>query len=150
MSMIECRICENCGTRNPVNVLECIKCSYDLSMVPPVRVEENQNVQPAASNDVIHANCWQLSYQKDPNLTIDISNSIMIGRDEEPLMSYGHTSTFISREHATLSVQGDALYVLDASTNGTYINGERLRKLVQTPVQHGDVITFADMDFRVQ
>ena len=54
----------------------------------------------------------------------------------------------ISRQHAQFDTQGDRLILTDLeSTNGTFVNHDRLAE--STEVNPGDVIHFADHEFRV-
>ncbi|DBA77531.1 hypothetical protein WJX77_000814 [Trebouxia sp. C0004] len=49
----------------------------------------------------------------------------------------------ISRKHAEVSVAGQTLCVIDAgSTNGTYVNEQRLRSEVSKHLTNGDIISF--------
>lgn len=82
----------------------------------------------------------------DGEITIAVDGEVLIGRDgvyEE----YFDRSNYISRKHATLYFENGAVCVLDASTNGTFINGKRVEKMQKIPLNKGDKITFADMDF---
>ena len=57
-------------------------------------------------------------------------------------------SECVSKDHAVIDLRGDQAYVTDLdSTNGTYINGERV--LEETPLNEGDIIQFATVVFRV-
>ncbi len=54
----------------------------------------------------------------------------------------------VSKDHAVIDLRGDQMYITDlGSTNGTYINGERV--LEETPLNEGDIIQFATVVFRV-
>ena len=53
-----------------------------------------------------------------------------------------------SQRHAEFFEDGQQLWLRDlGSTNGTAVNGERLAS--ETHVQHGDIVHFADLEFRV-
>ena len=54
----------------------------------------------------------------------------------------------VSKEHAEIFEREGNLWVRDLqSTNGTYINGERI--LDESPIQEGDIVQFATVVFRV-
>ena len=54
----------------------------------------------------------------------------------------------VSMSHASLYLRQDAVWLRDlGSTNGTFLNGERLS--ADRPVADGDVIHFADQEFRL-
>lgn len=55
----------------------------------------------------------------------------------------------VSRKHATIILQGNNFYIRDeGSTNGTYVNGRSLPKMVPQPLQNGDEISIYDEVFR--
>ncbi len=57
-------------------------------------------------------------------------------------------SNNVSKAHADIIVAVDAVLVRDhGSTNGTFVNGQRITK--PTPVGDGDLLQFADMEFRL-
>lgn len=56
----------------------------------------------------------------------------------------------ISREHALLEVEQDQIYLTDrGSANGTYINDRKISAHVRTRLKAGDIITFADISYRL-
>ncbi len=53
----------------------------------------------------------------------------------------------ISGSHAELVLRGDDVHVCDVgSTNGTYINGN---KVAESPLQPGEVITFGEVELKI-
>ena len=57
-------------------------------------------------------------------------------------------SNEVSRVHAQFIIAEDQLFIKDCgSTNGTFVNQKRISR--EIPLQHGDVIRFANMDYRV-
>jgi EAL domain-containing protein (putative c-di-GMP-specific phosphodiesterase class I) len=55
----------------------------------------------------------------------------------------------VSKMHAELIIGGDNVFVRDLnSSNGTYVNGRRIDE--PTPVGEGDLLQFADMEFRLK
>lgn len=68
---------------------------------------------------------------------------ITVGRGESAQLRI--QSNRVSREHAVILLDGDRALVRDlGSTNGTFINGNRVEESV---LSDGDVITFADAEF---
>ena len=56
----------------------------------------------------------------------------------------------VSRMHAKLIGQEDGLYLLDLnSTNGTYINGERIESGKDYKLEEGDMVSFARSEYFV-
>lgn len=69
-----------------------------------------------------------------------------IGRDEScDIVIYDETD-ITSRMHATIRYDNKGkLFLSDHSTNGTYLNSERLVQGVEVQVNRGDVISFANI-----
>jgi EAL domain-containing protein (putative c-di-GMP-specific phosphodiesterase class I) len=82
--------------------------------------------------------------QGGPAERIDLDRSrLLIGRSE----SAGHTiySSAVSKTHAELLKIGDRYLLRDLqSTNGTFVNGERIAERV---LNNGDIIHFAQVEF---
>ena len=84
-------------------------------------------------------------------------NELCIGRQEagheKPDMDLSMWGAFhrgVSREHALLIREESRLLLCDlGSTNGTFINGERIGADEPQPVHHGDEITFGSLAVRV-
>ena len=135
--MNEIRVCENCNHHNSIDNLECEECGFDLSFCVPI-LEDSIKEQTDISGKFLCST--------DGNIRIEITGEMLIGRDGVNA-EYFENSRFISRCHATIFCDNDEISVMDASTNGTYINGKRIEKMKKTPLKAGDKITFADMDF---
>ena len=151
MSSIECRICDNCGTQNDPGQLECTKCGCDLSFLPITWVDESSSESSDSTEqkeETVNTG-WGILAKDNPDISLQIKDQVMIGREEDILNNYLSSSTYVSREHATLSVEQNELYVVDASTNGTFINGNRINKLKKYKLEKGDLLAFADKEFIV-
>lgn len=67
---------------------------------------------------------------------------LTVGRD--PSCDITINSSFISQQHAIIRIHGNGqIEIIDKSTNGTYVNGMRLRKNVPTLIMREDVVSFA-------
>lgn len=56
----------------------------------------------------------------------------------------------ISRRHAVFIYENSKLYIMDISSkNGTYLNGKKISAYVKTQCRGNDVITFADISYRI-
>ena len=68
----------------------------------------------------------------------DVDGGLVIGRGaEEGILLDGLD---LSREHVVLSVAGSEIRVRDVSVNGTWLNGTRLERAVETLMRPTDVI----------
>ena len=67
-----------------------------------------------------------------------------IGRNPDNDIVVNDQSLRVSRYHATLTVRDNGkITIYDQSTNGTYINGVKIKSQVDTPVTTSDSIVFA-------
>lgn len=67
-----------------------------------------------------------------------------IGRNPDNDIVINDQSQHVSRYHATLTVHDNGIIMInDQSTNGTYINGVKIKSLVDTSVSTSDNIVFA-------
>jgi len=57
------------------------------------------------------------------------------------------TDDSVSREHATIIRKNNGFQIVDSSSNGTFINGNRVQR---SDLRHGDTITFVDERFMFQ
>ena len=70
--------------------------------------------------------------------------SYSIGRDKACDIVLNDNTDVISRRHAVLTVSSSGkMTITDQSTNGTYINGQRISSNVPVPVTRKDSISFA-------
>jgi hypothetical protein len=75
-----------------------------------------------------------------------IDGHATVGRSEESEIFLVDPS--VSRNHAALTIEADGALVEDlGSTNGTYLNGERVAKARLMP---GDVLTFGNTQMRLE
>ena len=79
---------------------------------------------------------------------ISVERDMLVGRhqDAEILLQ----STDISRKHAALLFRNDHIWVKDLkSTNGTFVNGERVEQEQEIELHDGDMLQFASFIFMV-
>lgn len=147
--MTEVRICDNCGKKNPVSSLECEACGYDISFCIPVEYTEENIKKSSEENQKDSKKIWKFTAVDDENVYFSVDSETDIGRDNCEISDYLNKSDFVSRQHCKIYVKESKLYVMDASTNGTYINGNRIEKLSEYSLNIGDEITFADIKFKI-
>ncbi|WP_054637591.1 FHA domain-containing protein [Thalassobacillus sp. C254] len=167
--MEEVRVCPVCGYHNPLDSLFCKGdgCGEDISFIPPTAVnelvdeDEQVNEEPVSPDPVTTG-------ESHPNQTIRMSEVILrssmsgyeitipvtggtIGRSGNVVPEHFQNNQFVSNTHADI-LPGSAGYVLidQNSTNGTKLNGERLLAQREYPLQDGDRVTFANMEFMVE
>ena len=93
---------------------------------------------------------WQLTALTEAlgDLTLTVNDSLSVGRGSDNDVVLG--SKQVSRNHALLSVLNDKLYVKDLnSSNGTFINDERIDANESKHLATGDTLGFASFSFQV-
>ncbi len=68
---------------------------------------------------------------------------VSVGRHPANQIRYPQDFAIVSRNHADIVREGNRFKIIDHSTNGTYVNGERISERI---LKNGDVITFADRE----
>ncbi|MGE6474655.1 FHA domain-containing protein [Psychrobacter sp. NPDC078631] len=94
---------------------------------------------------------WQLNALTEAlgDLTLTVSDSLSIGRGSDNDVVLG--SKQVSRNHAVLSVLDGQLYVKDLdSSNGTFINEQRIEGNKSSHLKVDDTLGFASFSFQVQ
>ena len=95
-------------------------------------------------------NTWQLNALTEAlgDLTLTVTDSLSVGRGSDNDLVLG--SKQISRNHAQLSVLNGQLYVTDLeSSNGTFINDERIAANESKQLAAEDTLGFASFIFQV-
>jgi pSer/pThr/pTyr-binding forkhead associated (FHA) protein len=68
-------------------------------------------------------------------------HEILIGRRPDCQVSFPRDLTVLSRVHAKIVREGNRFKLVDQSTNGTYVNGQ---KITETYLKDGDVVMFSE------
>lgn len=73
---------------------------------------------------------------------------LSVGREEKSDLCLPFGT--VSRRHALFFCEPDGFYLMDTtSTNGTYLNGNKISAYVKTPCKENDIITFADISYQL-
>jgi len=136
--------CLRCGATNIGMTDICLLCQAPLpaqAPVQPATLVQRESIQPEAA--------WHLVVVKGPSAgrQYRLGERLSLGRDFSSDIQLNDGQ--VSRKHAVIQRIQDAYVVVDqGSTNGTYVNGQRISK--PTLLAHGTIIAIGFTHFRVQ
>ena len=153
--------CPNCKHENREGLLFCTNCGYSITdamvgqaTIPTRRVENDPDESSAkstwgsarfqqGSTIILH-----IHDAADP-VTIAPSSRVIFGRTDNnstfipdvDFSPYGALEKGVSRQHAALEINEDTLMLLDVgSSNGTFLNGQRLLPNQPRVLRDGDEV----------
>ena len=141
---IEVKICENCNHKNAITAVECEQCGYDLTFVFPQKIEDSDLESTKETGG------WEMVSVTEEACRSCLDGEVTVGRDCELFQELFHSINYTSRTNAKLRVVDDVVQVMDASTNGTFVNEKRIPKLEWVSVDKDSTIRFANVSFRIR
>lgn len=162
-------ICPNCQHKEMSGAIFCSKCGAQLIDMNIVTHKfHTAEARQAATHDTgriqppppAHLQSWiSLNIiESDQILPLADRTEFTLGRSTEgqpivpdvDLSEYNAYSLGVSRLHAVLKLIRDHIVVVDlGSSNGTYLNGDRIPSYVETPVSHGDILYLGKLKMQV-
>ena len=145
--------CPACAAQVGPTDLICFTCGANLPRVRlaqdedslPITVAQN-TIPPNAAKRSISSMVLQISFPAG-NVEVPAGTSILLGRDPaESLVAAAFDGCEnVSRRHATIMVDdaGHATIRDEGSTNGTFVNGDRLLPGIDVRLVDGDVVRLA-------
>lgn len=128
-------LCPNSDCQQPL-IAGHDHCPYCSTVIAPIGLTRVERAKPTASGIRLGHN----------SSFFNIVDRVLVGRDDSSPLAADIPASFdnISRRHAELWIQSGEGYVRDLhSTNGTFVNGEKLAAGVERQVCSGDEIRFA-------
>ena len=94
---------------------------------------------------------WTIAVEKGPKelrgVQIAVHGPVIVGRNPGADIVIG--ASYVSGRHARFTLMGQNLFIADlGSTNGTYVNGQRIREAIA--LRNKDVVTIGDVAIRVR
>jgi hypothetical protein len=162
--MIEC---PSCGRQHRPGTLFCSHCGAYLPAGGPLRTEMLPEDELPASR----ANPWATGTDEDQDterpatlqltmtesgrqVQLPVASEIHLGRldaahgifPDLDLTPDGGLEKGVSRRHATIHQKGSSFFIEDVgSTNGTFVNGQRLTPYLPHPLQAGDKLQVGEL-----
>lgn len=153
------RHCPNCSQPNLEGEIYCQACGMALEPVPlTTRVLTEHGSHSGTDRLGPEAVILLVIEDDEEPIVVQVQREVILGRINDQregmafinLSPYGAMDRGVSRQHARLLREDDALYLLDLrSTNGTLLNGELLPTSVEWRVRDGDEITLGRLKIMI-
>lgn len=161
--------CPSCGTANLPGTLFCVHCGTYLPTGGPLRTEplaEQEEGRVARP----HSEAGDAEATRAVNIEVEVLSSgrkillsaereILVGRldaahgifPELDMSTEGGLEQGVSRRHARIYTREGVCFVEDLdSTNGTFLNGERVTPYLPYVFRDGDELTFGTLRLRMR
>jgi len=162
-------LCPNCQHKEVPGTVFCSNCATQLIMFDASKTHEihdydtkfkAKKTAPFRPTPQVHFNSWASLHMLESGQIISLADrdEFTIGRSSEgqPIMPDVDLTDFnayangVSRLHCVIKKANSKAYIMDlGSSNGTYHNGVRLPVNVETPINHGDVISLGKLKIQV-
>ncbi|MGD8404790.1 MAG: FHA domain-containing protein [Anaerolineales bacterium] len=163
--MIEC---PNCQHNNLDGTVFCSECGSQLTDVHSIVTQSiPADSQPLTSVDKKktaayskHLDTWASLHLLDSGQILPLGDrtEFTLGRvsEAQPIMPdidltpYQAYANGVSRLHAVLKREGERVIVMDlGSSNGTYLNGKRLRPNTEHTLNHSDLLALGKLKIQI-
>jgi pSer/pThr/pTyr-binding forkhead associated (FHA) protein len=144
--------CPNCAAEVKSGDLICFTCGANLPRTPrdddtpPANTVMQAYLRPEQRTGPISAAVLRLSFPTG-NVEVPAGTNLLLGRDPaESLVAAAFASyENVSRRHATITMDdhGHASIRDENSTNGTFVNGDRVLPGVTVRLADGDIVRLA-------
>ena len=163
------KICDVCKHANDIGFMECVNCDNDISYIRPSPLNETRpdrtDPLPSASDPAPDTTSESSQAGRERATTLMevlVFNGVQDGHKitipaiggilgrEGIGAEYLDRSNFVSREHVHLEYAGDRWIMTVLGTNPTLVNGRVVPRGNQSPLEHGDMVRLADLDFKIE
>ena len=144
--------CPNCAARVMPEDLICFKCGANLPRVqegddtPAPTTVMQEYLKPEHQRNTISAAVLRLSFPTG-NVEVPAGTSLLLGRDPAESLVAAAFAAYenVSRRHATVMMDdnGHASIRDENSTNGTFVNGDRVLPGIAVRLADGDIVRLA-------
>lgn len=90
----------------------------------------------------------------DGSRSLDFRKKIItIGRPtptSHPDIPLNDINKYVSRKHARLEIEGNEIFIIDSSVNGTWLNGTKIEKEKRVQIHDGDAIQIEDWELTIR
>jgi hypothetical protein len=162
-------VCNNCSYRNREGYYYCEDCGFPLD----ASAKDRTNTQQLKEDDIVLSAraTWgtarltessqillQVNDSKAEPIHLSVAARSVVGREDVSsnhhpdidLVPFGGLEKGVSRSHAMIQRSEDTLTIVDmGSSNGTYLNGQRLVSNQPRVLRDGDEIRFGKLVTRI-
>lgn len=162
-------VCPTCGAENLPGTLFCVQCGTYLPSGGPLRTEplpeqdDGRPARPTAGAGGVGDLARRISLEMEimntgRTVVLSADREVLVGRldaahgifPELDTTSDGGLEEGVSRRHARIYAREGTCFVEDLdSTNGTFLNGERITPYLPYAFHDGDVLTFGTLEVKV-
>ena len=159
-------VCQNCKAKEPDGTIFCSECGMQLltsfAQTQKFSDERNLHQEDEKFAQAISGKngTWISLYILETSHIIAFSErtEFTLGRVSEnqpiepdvDLTPYNAFDSGVSRLHAVIRQNGGNVILVDlASSNGTYINGIRIRPNVEQLLRHGDIVALGKLKIQI-
>ena len=161
-------ICPNCKKENLDGTVFCDDCGTQLTEVDPmvtqhISADQQEQIakEPISPPTVQNAlDTWASLHLMESGQILSLSDKteFTLGRisEAQPIMPdidltpYQAYASGVSRLHAVLKREGTQVRVMDlGSSNGTYLNGKRLKPNIVQTLEHGDMLSLGKLKIQI-
>jgi len=145
--------CPNCAAQVKPDDLICFTCGANLPRngargddAPPASTVMQEYLRPQQRASVISPAVLRLSFPTG-NVEVPAGTTLLLGRDPAESLVAAAFADYenVSRRHATVTVDdgGHASIRDENSTNGTFVNGDRVLPGIAVRLADGDIVRLA-------
>ena len=160
--------CPNCQHENLDGTVFCDNCGVQVEGEDPMVTAhittigdlDRADTKKQSSSIQEDMDTWASLHLLDSGEILPLADrtKFTLGRvsDEQPIIPdidltpYQAYASGVSRLHAVLKRKGKGVVVSDlGSSNGTFLNGKRIEKHKDKPVNHGDIISLGKLKIQI-
>ena len=161
-------VCPNCQYENLDGTVFCSDCGTQISGIDPLitqNISEEQLPDTAVNLDKTSTfpkdfDAWASVHLVDSGQILPLADrtEFTLGRvsESQPIMPdidltpYQAYASGVSRLHAVIRREREQVFVMDlGSSNGTYLNGKRLKSNTNQALNHGDMLSLGKLKIQI-
>ena len=159
-------LCPSCQHENLDGTVFCSDCGMQLTGIDPIVTQNITEEMAELTEDIKTAvfpkdvEAWASIHLVDSGQILPLTDrkEFTLGRvsEAQPIMPdidltpYQAYASGVSRLHAVIKREREQVYVMDlGSSNGTYLNGKRLKPNTKQLLSHGNMLSLGKLKIQV-